>query len=219
MKHGLKPQKFRHIANGIVSEEWNSPVPLPEEHKEILEGLRSSGKFIVGYFGGHALSNCLMTLIEAAAKIQDDRIHFVLVGDGVEKKHLMETAEELSNVTFLSPIDKRAIPVLNEYFDCTYIGAKDSPLYRFGACMNKMFDGMMAGKPIVFAINAPTTPVQDADCGIIIKPEDPDEIITAIGQLVEMGPEKRAEMGARGKSAVLEQYTYEVLARQFAELF
>lgn len=219
IKHGLKPDKFRHIANGIVSEEWNSPVPLPEEHKEILEGLRKNGEFIVGYFGGHALSNCLMTLIEAAGKMQDDHVHFVLVGDGVEKKRLMEAAEELGNVTFLSPIDKRAIPVLNEYFDCTYIGAKDSPLYRFGACMNKMFDGMMAGKPIVFAINAPTTPVQDADCGIIIKPEDPDEIITAIGQLVEMGPEKRAEMGARGKSAVLEQYTYEVLARQFAELF
>jgi glycosyltransferase involved in cell wall biosynthesis len=219
MKHGLAPDKFRHIANGIVSEEWNSPVPLPEEHKEILEGLRKSGKFVVGYFGGHALSNCLMTLIEAAGKIQDDRIHFVLVGDGVEKKRLMEAAEKLSNVTFLSPIDKRAIPVLNEYFDCTYIGAKDSPLYRFGACMNKMFDGMMAGKPLVFAINAPTTPVQDADCGIIIKPEDPDEIIKAIEQLVEMGPEKRAEMGARGRNAVLEEYTYEVLARRFAELF
>lgn len=218
MKHGLDPKHFYYLPNGIVKEEWEKPEQLPEEHQITLKKLKEDNKFVVGYFGGHALSNCLMTLINAAQEIDADNVHFVLVGSGVEKEQLMEAAKGLTNVSFLPPINKRAIPALTEYFDCTYIGAKDSTLYRFGACMNKMFDGMMAGKPIIFAINAPITPVQECDCGVIIRPEDPKAIISAIRSLIDMGKEKREKMGQRGKQEVLNKYTYEILGTQFAEI-
>lgn len=218
-KHGLKSNGFFHIPNGVVLEEWSNPSALPEKHKEVLEELKEKNKFIVGYFGGHALSNCLMPLLQAAeAMINEKDVHFVLVGDGVEKKSLTKYAEEknLTNITFLSSINKTAIPLLAEYFDCTYIGAIDSPLYRFGVCMNKMFDGMMAGKPIIFAINAPPTPVEDCGCGLIIKPQDKDELVKAIQRMMNMPPDKRKEMGLKGREEILNKYTYEKLAGDFA---
>jgi glycosyltransferase involved in cell wall biosynthesis len=221
MQHGLPVDHFFYIPNGIVIEEWDNPEQLPDEHWKILEKLRADNKFVIGYFGGHALSNCLMTLIQSAEKMQsDNRVHFVLVGDGVEKKELVRYVKEhkLTNITFLSPVNKKAIPTLTESFDCTYIGAKDSPLYRFGACMNKMFDGMMAGKPIIFAINAPTTPVEECNCGIMIKPEEPQEIVNAINRIMAMPKTERAEMGMRGKLEVLDKYTYEKLAKSFADV-
>lgn len=217
-KHGLKADKFFYIPNGIVTEEWEDPMPLPEDHYAELSQIKNDGKFIVGYFGGHALSNCLMTLIEAAKKIEDKDIHFVLVGDGVEKTQLMEAAKGLDNITFLPPINKKAIPALAGFFDCTYIGAIDSPLYRFGACMNKMFDGMMAGKPMIFAINAPQTPVDECKCGLIIKPEDADEIIDAISRLKGMKPVDRIEMGKRGKEEIMKKYTYTILSDMFVKI-
>jgi len=220
-QHGLKEDKFCYIPNGIVKEEWDEGMKIPDEHYRVLKELKNKDSFIVGYFGGHALSNCLMPFLQAAERENSDKVQYVLVGDGVEKKSLMRYAEEkrLNNVHFLPPVDKRAIPDLTSYFDCTYIGAKDSPLYRFGACMNKMFDGMMAGKPVIFAINAPPTPVSQANCGIIIPPEDPEAINAAIRQLMNISPSERNEMGFKGKREILEKYTYQKLAQQFEELF
>lgn len=223
VKHGLNSVAFHYIPNGIVLDEWNNPIDLPDEHREILETLKKSGKFIVGYFGGHALSNCLLPLLQAAEKLhieKENQVHFVLVGDGVEKKSLQNYAREhkLDNVSFLSTIDKRCVPTLTQYFDCTYIGAKNSPLYRFGVCMNKMYDGMMSGKPIILAIDAPPTPVSRADCGITIRPENVDDIVAAIQKLRSMTESERAEMGQRGKNEILAHNTYKKLASDFLDV-
>lgn len=221
MEHGLDGKKYHHIPNGIVTDEWNDPEPLPDEHQRVLQKLREKNAFIVGYFGGHALSNCLMPLLRSAEQMQsEERVSFVLVGDGVEKKELMSYAEahKIRNVTFLPPVNKKAVPTLTDCFDSIYIGAKDSPLYRFGACMNKMFDGMMAGKPIIFAINAPPTPVSDADCGLVIPPENVEEITKAILALMNMNEDERQAMGRRGKETILNHCTYERLAKDFADI-
>ena len=220
MKHGLKDDHFFFIPNGIVKEEWDNPIPLPDEHRGKLEKLTTENKFIVGYFGGHALSNCLMTLVKSAEQMQGENVHFVLVGDGVEKKNLVQYAKEkqLANITFLPSVNKKAIPTLTEYFDSIYIGAKDSPLYRFGACMNKMFDGMMAGKPIIFAINAPLTPVEECGCGLIVKPENTAEITSAIRKLMKESKTDRDAMGRRGRDEILSKYTYEKLAQRFVSV-
>lgn len=220
-KHGLKDDRFHHIPNGIVKEEWENVKTLPLEHKIALDKIKTSGRFVVGYFGGHAISNCLMPLLHSAEQMQCENVHFVLVGEGVEKQDLTQYAIEhrLSNVTFLPPVSKLVIPVLTGYFDATYIGAKDSALYRFGVCPNKMFDCMMAGKPIIFAIDAPATPVSDIGCGIIIQPENIDKLKNAIRTLIQMDDEERASMGMRGREAVIRKYTYEKLAKQFEMLF
>ncbi|MBP3819618.1 MAG: glycosyltransferase family 4 protein [Butyrivibrio sp.] len=221
MRHGLPEDKFYHIPNGIVQEEWNDYKSLPAEHRRVLKEIKNRGDFIVGYFGGHALSNCLMPLIKSAEDMQTENVHFVLVGKGVEKNSLVQYVNEhkIKNVSFLSEVNKRAVPELIKYFDATYIGAKDSPLYRFGVCMNKMFDCMMGGKPIIFGVNAPSTPVSDAECGIVIPPENSGEIKEAVRRLMKMNINERSAMGARGKEEIMEKYTYEKLAIQFANLF
>ena len=216
-RHGLKKNRFHYIPNGIDPQEWENPAQLPGQHRQTLEQLRASGKFLVGYFGGHAKSNCLDTLLEAAAQNRDLDIHYVLAGSGTEKAHLMRYAKEqgLSCVTFLPPVDKRAVPALTEYFDCIYMGSKDSPLYRFGICMNKMFDSMMAAKPLIFALHAPSSPVTDSGCAIVVRPQRPREIVRAVRKLKNMSEKQRNEMGKRVRDEILCRYTYPVLAEKF----
>ena len=36
VQHGMRPDKFVEIVNGIVLADWESPTPLPEEHEEKL---------------------------------------------------------------------------------------------------------------------------------------------------------------------------------------
>lgn len=220
IKHGLNPKKFTNIQNGVVLDEWENVEVIPEEHKAFFDSQKD--KYIVGYFGGHALSNALDYALDVAKKIQKQQedILFVFVGDGVEKNRLIERAraESIQNVVFLPPVHKRAVPDLLRYFDCSYMTGMPSPLYRFGLCLNKMYDSMMAGLPIVCAFDAPDTLVRIHNCGYQCSPQNPDEVEEAILNIYKMPANERSKLGKNGREAVLRNYTYEKLAEKFIEL-
>jgi len=203
-EHGLKAGKFTHIPLGIDLSEWDDSEELSEEHRCAIAAHREKYPFIVGYFGGHAMSNGLEVLLDAAA-ISRERsmpVGFVLVGSGVEKQGLMERAarESLENVIFLDPVPKTQIPALTECFDAIYMGARRSPLYeRFGLCMNKMADSMMSGKPVICSMTVPSTWVTDSGCGITVPAEDPEAVIDAVKRISEMSPDEIRLMGEKGR--------------------
>ena len=219
VKHGLKPQKFHNLQNGVVEEEWGNTKELPQEHKELFEKLKD--KFIVAHFGGHALSNALDLMLDVAKNDTDSEVAYVLVGNGVEKTRLIErkNKECLDNVYFLPPVEKEMIPSLVDHFDCSYMGATDSPLYKYGLCMNKMYDSMMAATPIICAIKAKNTLVEQYGCGFMVDPSDIKSILNGIHKLKNMPQTERNEIGNNGKKAVLEHFTYKKLAEQFSKLF
>lgn len=221
MDHGMEAEKFMEIPNGIVEEDWNDPLPLPEEHENVLNDAKQRGKFIVGYFGGHALSNALSVLIDCAEKTDDGDMYFVLVGDGVEKAELIEEAKRrnLKNIAFLPPVNKKAIPSLCEKFDVIYFGSKASPLYRFGIAMNKMIDGFMAGKPMVCAITTPESPISKYKCGIMVESEDVKGSIEAIKEIKNMNKKELEELRKRAKETAENIYSYKILAKKFESLF
>ena len=220
VSHGLAPEKFVNIQNGVVEGEWNDEEALPAVHELFFS--KHSDEFIVGYFGGHALSNALDKSLDVAkAFLQDKGIAFVFVGDGVEKKRLVERAQKegIGNAFFLPPVPKKAVPALLSHFDCIYITGVPSPLYRFGLCLNKLYDSMMAGVPVICAFSAPQTLVGIYGCGIECDPSKPEEVMNAIRSLWGMLPEERQRMGRNGTEAILEHFTYAHLAQRFAALF
>ena len=77
---------------------------------------------------------------------------------------------------------------------------------------------MMAGKPIVCAINAPKTLVEQYDCGFMADPADVRTISDAVHMLKAMTAQERDAMGENGRKAVLENFTYEKLAQRFLDI-
>ena len=66
-EQGLQSEKkYAYIPNGIVSEDWLDAKELGKEHKNLFTQLHQEGRFVVEYLGGHALSNALDQLIDAA---------------------------------------------------------------------------------------------------------------------------------------------------------
>lgn len=219
-RHGLKG-KFVHINNGIVLEDWERRQKLPSGHEKMLMKLKEEGRFIVGYFGGHAPSNDLDILLKVAEKLTErNEIRFVLVGDGVEKIRLRETAKKkkLGNVIFMPPVSKYAVPDLTEYFDCSYIAAKDSPLYRFGIAMNKIFDSMMSARPLLYAVNAPNNFADMYKCGVSAEAGNINSIKKAVERLADMAEAQRMELGENGRKAVLENFEYSGMAKRFLDV-
>lgn len=220
-KHGLGTGKFIHIPNGVALQDWQYEEKLPKEHQQVLQNLKQNGRFIIGYFGGHALSNALDILLDAAKQITNPEIQFVLVGNGTEKPRLQKRVqqEEIKNVQFLPQIPKKMIPELTVYFDCSIMCAADSSLYRFGMCLNKLYDSMMAAKPILCAIRLPDSIIRTYRCGIMVSPQNAGKLARAAEEMYRLPKAQRDRMGKNGKQAILKHFTYDILAQEFAWLF
>lgn len=225
MAHGMAAEKYVVIPNGVDVAEWQGDkLPLPDTHRETLAALKAQKRFILGYAGGHGLANALDFLLSAAKLIQQnaelaDKLQVVLVGDGPDKAALQAQAAELglTNVSFLPSIAKRAVPAFLAECDALYIGWRKLPIYRFGINPNKMFDYMMAGKPVVHSVEAGNDMVADAACGISVGAEDPAAIADAIARMMALTPNERGRMGAAGKAYVLAKHDYRVLAKRFLQ--
>jgi glycosyltransferase involved in cell wall biosynthesis len=219
-EHGMVPNKFAYIPNGIDVDEWtNNTKPLPDEHQGMFDRLKEKGHFIIGYAGAHGLANSLYSLIEAAQLLENRPVTFVLVGQGPEKAALVQRVKKLglTNVIFLPPITKKSIPLLLEMMDVLYIGLQRQPLFRFGISPNKLMDYMMAGKPIIQAIEAGNDMVSESGCGISIPPENPEKIAEAVMRLMRLSYVDRERMGERGKQYVMTNHDYRTLAKHFIE--
>lgn len=219
--HGMKSEKFVHISNGVVKEEWEHSEPLPEIHKELFERLKKEGKFILCFFGSHTKSYALTNLIQAVQDLENPDIAVVFVGNGTQKEELKTLAKEKleESFFFLPPVPKTIIPELLKYPDVLYVASIYDEIFRFGICMNKLFDSMMAGKPILYSVAAPNNYIEQYHCGISVTDHGMESLKMGIETLFSMTEEERKKMGFNGKRAILEHFTYEKLADQFAELF
>ncbi|MBS4206758.1 glycosyltransferase family 4 protein [Bacillus sp. FJAT-50079] len=221
VEHGMKPEKFNYLPNGIDVSQWErSKEKIPEAHQSVIDKLKSENKFLIGYAGTHGIANALEYVIEACELLRDEPITFVFVGKGPEKDKLIEQAKEknITNLEFLPVINKEAIPDFLSKMDCLYIGWRRSPLYQYGVSPNKLLDYMMSAKPILHGIEAGNDLVAEANCGISFPPQDPQELALAIKKMRNTTKEEREQFGINGRDFVKANHDYEVLAKKFLNI-
>ena len=215
--HGLKLEKLGIVPNGFFEGEWKQKIELDEPYKFFFYQIKSEKKKILGYIGGHAMSNALDLLIDAMSLIKDQSIVAVLVGKGSEKERLKKLVVEkkLANVFFVDPIAKNMIPALLSEMDVLYLGGRNNSLYRFGTSQTKLFDYFQAGKPIIQTISPPNNYVEDSKSGITIENNSPQSIALGIETIMSYSQNERKEMGLRGKQYCNENFNYRKLAQNF----
>lgn len=207
-RKGVDPARIVWIPNGVDLKMVPEPDPAPVD-----------GPFTVMYAGAHGLSNTLDLILDAAGVLLTDgtgpdQAVFRLVGDGPYKPHLVERArrEELANVIFDDPVPKEEIYSVLQQADAFVRPLEDSPLYRWGASPNKLFDYMACARPVVYATKSPANPVNESGGGICIPPEDPDAMAAAVRKLAGLPASERREMGRRGRRYVEEHHAFSRLA-------
>ena len=217
---GFEEVPFYCVPNGIVLSDWENPINAPAEHRDLFQRLHEEKQFVVCYTGAHGLANSLYAIIDAVGTLKKENVSLVLVGTGQEKEKLLAYSKEkkYENVYFLPPVDKRAIPNILSQADVLYVGLQRQSLFRFGISPNKMYDYMMASKPIIQAIDAGNNMVEDANCGFYAEPENANAISEAILKLKNLGEEGRMELGNNGHEYVLANHSYQVLAQRFLDI-
>lgn len=214
-ERGFSTDNFVYVPNGIiVGEKKNPPI---EKSIERLQELKKQGYFLVGYTGNHSPANVLDTMIDAAKRTTDEKIKYILVGNGNVKKELIEYAKtnSVSNVEFLDPVLKDNMDNVLQLLDICYISLKKQNLFNYGVSPNKLFDYMMAARPVIYAVEASNDPVKDCGCGITVPAENPDAVVEAVLKIKSLSPEEKKQMGQNGNDYVLANHTYHGLAERF----
>jgi glycosyltransferase involved in cell wall biosynthesis len=211
---GMDPAKFHYLPNGIDLDDARTPGAAPAGVREAIR----SDAFTVGFVGTLGRANVLETLIDAARMLDPRAFQFVVVGHGPEHERLQARAAGAPNVLFAGPVAKDGVPATIELFDACYVGYRRSPLYRFGVSPNKLYDYMAAGRPVLFAADAANQPVEEADCGRTVPPEDPAALAEAIRSLAACTPGERVRLGANGRAYVERHHSYGRLAGELAEI-
>ena len=111
-------------------------------------------RFAILYAGTFGRVNGIDYVIQIAEKLilVDPSIVFVLIGDGAEKKAIIEKATKKTvlnkNVFILDSVSKQDLPQL--YFECAMGSSFVIPIKELWAnSANKFFDTLAAGKPIL----------------------------------------------------------------------
>ncbi len=214
MSKGMKENKFVYIPNGFNPDDSKIAKPLPEGYFDEVP----KGKFLIGYTGSIGLANAVEYLVEASNHLKDDpRFHFVIIGKGQHKEKLQSLAG--NNVSFLPLLDKAQVPSILKKFNVCFIGLKNQQLFRFGISPNKIFEYMYAAKPIIQSIKAGNNPVEEANAGFSVEPENAEEIKKAIFKAFQMPREDLESLGRNGYEYGLENHSFEKLTERLISTF
>lgn len=203
---GVDPAKVIWISNGTDARQFASAPPVP------------SGPFTFGYFGSLGYANGMTNIVRgfgsflAQTEVADCRLS--IVGSGPQRSQLESLADELglaAHVDFQDAVPKDQIPAVATRSHALVLNLLDLKIYRYGISLNKLFDYMAAGRPILFAGNPVNNPVQDADGGICVGADDPTEIARGMMQMWNASTEQRETWGANAAVHVAENYDYRVL--------
>ncbi len=216
---GVKKEDFLHVPNGVAIESAQPKARKSHRIFTLLSEIRAKGHSIIAYAGSIGVANNIDNLVNAALLLKDDPISFVIIGEGPKREGLEAFAHKhgLSNVLFTGKIEKDLISGVLQKVDFVYLGLHKRKLYRFGTSQNKIYDYMLAAKPIIQAMEAGNDPVAEAKCGFSVAAEDPKVLAAAIKEATHISKKELTQMGTRGRDYVLKHHNYKMLAKKFVD--
>jgi glycosyltransferase involved in cell wall biosynthesis len=172
---GVPEKKITYIAYGTDVDMFNPQV----DGSSIRTGLGLQDKFVVLYAGALGQANDIDTILRAAQRLNsEDKIRFVLFGDGKERPRLQTETErmKLTNVIFAGVRAKKDMPLVVASADTCLAILQDIPMFRT-TYPNKVFDYMAAGRGTVLVIDGVSRQlIESSNGGVFVQPGN-DELL------------------------------------------
>jgi glycosyltransferase involved in cell wall biosynthesis len=146
----------------------------------------------------------------------ESQIHFLFVGDGSAKTALQQQRQDmrLDNVTFLDPVPIEELPPYFSIAECGLASLLPIPLYD-EARPSKIFPILASAKALIFVGKGETARlVEKSKGGIVVAPEDPEALASAILLLVE-NPQLAQEYGRNGRGFVEKHLQWSTIIRDW----
>jgi glycosyltransferase involved in cell wall biosynthesis len=197
---GLHPGRVRTIHNGVP--DTHAPQPPPGD----------DGPATIGAVGRLVPQKGLDVLLRAVVQVPAARA--MLVGQGDEERRLQALAHQLGvadRVSFAGWVDepRRLLPT----FDVFALPS------RFEGFPLVVLEAQLAEVPVVAAnVGSVAEAVIHEETGLLVPPDDPDALATALNTLLSDRPNRR-RLGRAGRELVLDRFTAAHMARAFERLY
>ena len=208
-KYDIPISKISVVPNGVDFDIINDTKQM-----DWRGALGIENKFILSYAGLIGIAQGVNIIIETAIQLKDiDDIHFLIVGEGVERKKLRNRVKsiKLNNVTFLPSQPKESIPSLLTSSDIALIPLVSTKLVD--AVPSKLLEAWACKLPVILIAGGEAADmVIKAQGGIVISSNDVEGIKTAIIKLKD-SPELINKYSQNGFEYVYKNFDRELLAR------
>jgi len=138
-------------------------------------------------------------------------VSLVLAGDGHLRADSERAAADTPRIALLGTIPYAEIGGLVARATCSLILKSES--YTSGPSPVKLYESMACGVPVVATdIPGVGSIIRSHGCGVAIEHNTPETVAKAVAYLAT-NTDEAAEMGARGRAAVLESYSWRARAK------
>ncbi len=208
--------KVHYVNNGVDLEAFDKNRERFHVEDEDIENREL---FKVVYTGSIRRVNNIGKLLDVAKKIKNPRIKFLIWGQGDERIALEKrvTEEKIWNVVFKGYVEKKYVPYIAGRANLNIVHNESTPIWRFGASLNKIFDYMAAGKPILADFPCKYNPIVQCKAGIEVIDPTPDNIAREIECFAEMDAETYRRYCQNARKGA-EEYDFKKLTQKLLKI-
>jgi len=216
LERGVPEQKVKVIYNWCDAKALSQPTSLVKPE-------RMQSRFNVVFAGTMGRAQALDAVIAAAAIIvkTHPQIQFVFVGGGMDVERLKQLALDQSpeSVIFLPRMSMTDVGQVLFAADLLMVHLRDDPLFAI-TVPSKTQAYMAVGKPILMAVRGDAANIiRDAECGVVVEPEQADQIAQAVIEFSQLSQERLVEMGQNGLAYYQQNLSIQTGVDQFVQVF
>ncbi|MEM1120395.1 MAG: glycosyltransferase family 4 protein, partial [Bacteroidota bacterium] len=178
---GVSPDKIFVVKNGVHLHQY----VRREKSKALLKKYKLAHKFIVAYIGTHGMAQNLGFILDCAAQVKNDHIHFLFIGEGAFKSRLVKKAEQLKlkNVTLLDAIPKAEVAEHISIADVALVNLIKKKTFT-KVLPSKIFENAAMGKPILLGVEGEAKQlIESYRAGLCYEPENRVDFLLKLEQM------------------------------------
>ncbi|WP_311052286.1 glycosyltransferase family 4 protein [Rhodococcus qingshengii] len=184
-KMGISEDKIRIIRN------WTHLPKTVQQDRKLSRSERGwkDNKIIVLHAGNMGVKQGLENVVEAARLADsqlDNRVNFILMGDGNQRSALEIRAKGIRSLQFLDPVPDEQFQSM--LADSDVLLVNERPGVEEMSVPSKLTSYFSAGVPVLAATSATGTTgaeIASSNGGIIVTPGDPKALIAGVLQLAD----------------------------------
>lgn len=213
--YGVARNKIVVIENGANTDLFKPmDAAMTRRQLRLSEALRYI--CFVGVFSRwQGIENLIRALPHVLRKNPDTRA--LLVGDGEMKEELIEMSGQIGvsdKVIFTGAVPYEKVPL---YINAAEICILPKIPLRSGYSPLKLFEYMACSRPVIATKTNGLEILEEKGAGLLVNPENSQELADAITRLLE-DPALRRQMGENGRKYVVEDRSWESVAKKVAEV-
>lgn len=188
-----------------------------EDSRSLRKKLGLTG-FTIGYVGRLAREKGVLTLVEAAAKLERG-FNVLLVGRGKLKQNIIRLSRKLGitdKIKFVDTVSHEEVPQYLNCMDILVLPSLTTPRWKeqFG---HVLIEAMSCEVPVIGS-DSGEIPNVIAEAGLVFREGDIKQLAERLSLLI--GDEKRRrELAKKGRKRVLENYTWDKIADRTYEIY